>query len=59
MEKKHSKHQWKSNTLPALVTVGPVALMLILLVAIPVIYVAVMSFCTTDTYYNVVFQFSA
>ena len=59
MEKKHSKHQWKSNTLPALVTVGPVALMLILLVAIPLIYVAVMSFCTTDNYYNVVFQFSA
>ncbi|MDD6071843.1 MAG: ABC transporter permease [Clostridiales bacterium] len=58
MEKKHSKHQWKSNTLPALVTVGPVALMLILLVAIPLIYVAVMSFCTTDNYYNVVFQFS-
>ena len=59
MDKKHSKHQWKSNTLPALVTVGPVALMLILLVAIPLIYVAVMSFCTTDNYYNVVFQFSA
>ena len=59
MEKKHSKHQWKSNTLPALVTVGPVAIMLVLLVAIPLIYVAVMSFCTTDNYYNVVFQFSA
>lgn len=58
MEKRHSKHQWKSNTLPALVTVGPVALVLILLVAIPLIYVAVMSFCTTDNYYNVVFQFS-
>lgn len=58
MEKKHSKHQWKSNTLPALVTVGPVAIMLVLLVAIPLIYVAVMSFCTTDNYYNVVFRFS-
>lgn len=58
MEKRHSKHQWKSNTLPALVMVGPVALVLILLVAIPLIYVAVMSFCTTDNYYNVVFRFS-
>ncbi|MGN0438930.1 MAG: ABC transporter permease [Lachnospiraceae bacterium] len=58
MEKKTTKHQWKSNTLPALVTVGPVALVLVLLVAIPLIYVAVMSFCTTDNYYNVVFQFS-
>ncbi len=58
MEQKHSKHEWKSNTLPALVMVGPVTVMLILLVAIPLIYVGVMSFCTTDEYYNVVFQFS-
>ncbi|MGN0415323.1 MAG: ABC transporter permease [Agathobacter sp.] len=58
MAKKHSKHEWKSNTLPALVMVGPVTVMLILLVAIPLIYVGVMSFCTTDEYYNVVFKFS-
>lgn len=58
MEKKHSKHQWKSNTLPAMVMVGPITLLLILLVALPLIYVAVMSFCTTDAYYNVVFEFS-
>ena len=53
-----SKHRLKSNTIPALVTVGPVATMLILLVAIPLIYVAVMSFCKTDQYYNVEFSFS-
>ena len=53
-----SKHELKSNTIPALVMVGPVAAMLVLLVAIPLIYVAVMSFCTTDQYYNVVFEFS-
>lgn len=58
MGKKHSKHEWKSNTLPAFVMVGPVTVMLILLVAVPLIYVGVMSFCTTDAYYNVVFQFS-
>ena len=58
MGKKHSKHEWKSNTLPSLVMVGPVTLMLVLLVAIPLIYVGVMSFCTTDEYYNVVFEFS-
>lgn len=34
------------------------ALLLVLLVAVPLIYVAVMSFCTTDQYYNVVFSFS-
>ncbi len=58
MEKKHSSHQFRSNTLPALVMVGPVALLLVLLVAVPLVYVAVMSFCTTDEYYNVVFKFS-
>lgn len=53
-----SKHEIKSNTIPSIVMVGPVSLMLILLVVIPLIYVAVMSFCTTDQYYNVVFKFS-
>lgn len=51
-----SKHELKSNTIPALVMVGPVTAMLILLVAIPLIYVGVMSFCSTDQYYNVVFE---
>ncbi len=58
MSKKYSKHQWKANVLPAIVTVGPVTVMLVLLVAVPLLYVAVMSFCTTDNYYNVVFRFS-
>ena len=58
MEKKHSSHQFRSNTLPALVMVGPVALLLVLLVAVPLVYVAVMSFCSTDEYYNVVLKFS-
>lgn len=53
-----SKHEWKSNALPSIVTVGPVTLLLVLLVAIPLIYVAVMSFCSIDDYYNVVFQFT-
>lgn len=58
MSKKLSKHEWKSNVLPSIVTVGPVTLLLVLLVAIPLIYVAVMSFCSIDDYYNVVFQFT-
>lgn len=55
---KMSKHELKSNTIPALITVGPVALCMILLIAIPLIYVAVMSFCSVDDYYNVVFKFT-
>lgn len=58
MMKKKSKHQWKSNTLPALTMVGPVTLWLVLLVAIPLIYVGVMSFCSIDQYYNVTYQFT-
>ena len=58
MKKTKSKHEFRSNTLPALITVGPVTLIMVLLVAVPLIYVAVMSFCSIDQYYNVVFQFS-
>lgn len=56
--KKKTKHQWKSNTLPALTMVSPVTLWLILLVAIPLIYVGVMSFCSIDNYYNVTYHFT-
>jgi len=59
MSGKTSKHEFRSNTLPALVTVGPVALLLLFLVVAPLILVAVMSFCKTDEYYNVVYEFTA
>ena len=55
---KHSKHEWKSNILPALVTVSPVAVCMLFLVLIPLVYVVVMSFCSIDEYYNVVFRFT-
>ncbi len=58
MRKKHSRHEWRSNTLPALVMVGPVTFILAFLVVVPLIFVAVMSFCQTDEYYNVVFKFT-
>ena len=45
--------------MPAMVTVGPVALLLIFLVAAPLVLVAVMSFCQTDEYYNVVYKFTS
>ncbi|MBP5564648.1 MAG: ABC transporter permease, partial [Lachnospiraceae bacterium] len=53
-----SKHDFRANTIPAIVTVGPVAALLILLVAVPLIYVLVMSFCRVDEYYNVVYKFT-
>ena len=56
--KKHSRHSFRSNTLPAVVTTDPMTLLLVLLVAVPLIYVGVMSFCSIDQYYNVVFQFT-
>ena len=34
---KHSKHEWKSNILPALVTVSPVAVCMLFLVLIPLV----------------------
>lgn len=52
------KHKIKSNLIPAVVMVGPVALWLAFFIAIPLFYVLVMSFCSTDQYYNVVLQFS-
>lgn len=58
MKKKKTKHDLKSNTIPALITVGPVAVLLLLLVVAPLIFVAVMSFCKTDEFYNVTYQFT-
>lgn len=58
MNGKRSKHEFKSNILPAMVTVGPVSLLLMFLVVAPLIFVAVMSFCETDEYYNVVYSFT-
>lgn len=58
MKGKRSKHEFKSNILPAMVTVGPVSLLLMFLVVAPLIFVAVMSFCETDEYYNVVYSFT-
>lgn len=58
MARKTTKHEFKSNTLPAIVTVGPVAVLLIFLVVAPLIFVAIMSFCQTDEFYNVVYKFT-
>jgi spermidine/putrescine transport system permease protein len=49
-------HRLRSNTLPVIVMVGPVTLILALLVALPLVYVLVMSFCSIDDNYNVVYS---
>ena len=53
-----NKKRFREKTLPATIMVGPVTLWLILLVAVPLIYILVMSFCSIDQYYNVTFQFT-
>lgn len=58
MKHKKTKHEFRANTLPALITVGPVTLIMVLLIAVPLIYVAVMSFCSIDEFYNVTFRFT-
>lgn len=58
MKHEKTKHEFRANTLPALVTVGPVTIIMVLLIAVPLIYVAVMSFCSIDEFYNVTFDFT-
>ena len=43
-----NKKRFREKTLPATIMVGPVTLWLILLVAVPLIYILVMSFCSID-----------
>ncbi len=58
MGKKKKNLEFRSNTLPAVITVGPVVILMILLIAIPLLMVAVMSFCTIDEFYNVQLEFT-
>lgn len=48
----------KKQKLSLLTMISPIVLMLVFLVAIPLIYVLVLSFCSTNEYYQVVFNFS-
>lgn len=58
MKNKKTKHELRANTIPALLTVGPVTVLMILLVAVPLVYVGVMSFCSLDEFYNVTYDFT-
>lgn len=53
-----SRLNFKANTLPAIVMVGPVVVIMVLLIAVPLIYVCIMSFCSIDEFYNVTYNFT-
>lgn len=52
------KKKLKQQIIPAAAMVGPVTLWLGFFIAVPLLYVLVMSFCRIDENYNIVFQFS-
>jgi spermidine/putrescine transport system permease protein len=52
------KRQLHRKTVPLLVMVTPVSLWLLLLIAVPLIYILVISFCSTDANHNIVFAFT-
>lgn len=46
----------KKDTLPILTMISPVTVWLVLLIAIPLIYIFTVSFCSTDANHNIVFS---
>lgn len=50
--------KFRAKVLPTVSMVGPVTLWLAFFVAIPLLYVLVMSFCSMDENYNIVYQFT-
>jgi spermidine/putrescine transport system permease protein len=50
--------KFRSAVLPILTMVGPVSLWLLFFVAVPLLYVMVMSFCSIDANYDIVFRFT-
>ncbi len=53
-----SRLKFKQFIMPMMATVGPVSLWMIFFIAIPLVGIMVMSFCSIDQYYNVVLDFS-
>lgn len=49
----------RARILPVVSMVGPVTLWLVFFVAIPLVYVLIMSFCSIDKNYNIVYGFTA
>ncbi len=54
--KKLTRHRLKSHTVPMLSMVSPVTLWMIFLVALPLAYVLLISFCSTNEQHQIVFK---
>ncbi len=52
------KYNLRNKIIPVAVTVSPVAVWLVLLIAVPLLYIFIISFCSTDAEHNIVFSFS-
>ena len=53
-----TNRSFRSKGAPLMVMISPVALWMVLLIAIPLLYILVISFCSTDASHNIVFSFT-
>jgi spermidine/putrescine transport system permease protein len=53
-----TRHSFRNKTLPLLTMISPVTIWLLLLIAIPLLYILVISFASTDSSHNIVFAFT-
>lgn len=53
-----TRHSFRNKTLPLLTMISPVTIWLLLLIAIPLLYILVISFASTDSSHNIVFEFT-
>lgn len=51
-------HRIRAKIIPIITMVSPVTLWMVLLIAVPLIYVVVISLCKIDSNYNIVYQFT-
>lgn len=52
------KRRFRNKTVPLCIMVTPVSAWLLLLIAVPLIYIFVISFCSTDADHNIIFSFT-
>ena len=53
-----SKRRLRGKWVPLITMISPVTLWLVLLIAVPLLYILVVSFCSTDDAHNIVFSFT-
>lgn len=55
---KLNRHKFRNKIVPLITMISPVTLWLVLLIAVPLLYILVVSFCSTDEAHNIVFAFT-